>query len=63
MKGWENIHKEEVKNEEFLDDTRKKIKIIKIIDEMSDKELGFAVRNNLIKWQEIRAWQERFGYK
>ncbi len=33
-------------------------KRIQIIDKISDEEFGFAVKNNLIKWWELRAWQE-----
>lgn len=33
-------------------------KRIQIIDKISDEEFGFAVKNNLIKWWELKAWQE-----
>lgn len=33
-------------------------KRIKVIDNLSDEELGSAVRNNLIKWWELKAWQK-----
>ncbi len=33
-------------------------KRIQIISGIDDKEFGFAVKNNLIKWWELKAWQE-----
>ena len=33
-------------------------KRIRIISGIDDAELGFAVKNNLIKWWELKAWQE-----
>jgi len=38
-------------------------KRIQIIGKIGDEELGFAVKNNLIKWWELKAWQKLKGTK
>ncbi|MFH1337597.1 MAG: hypothetical protein ABIH55_01845 [Nanoarchaeota archaeon] len=55
-KKWETIHKRKRRGVEFLEKIEK---TIKVIDEIDDKELGHAVRNGLIKWWEIKAWQDK----
>jgi len=34
------------------------VKRLQIIDKIDDEELGFVVRNSLIKWWELKEWQE-----
>ncbi|MFH1239902.1 MAG: hypothetical protein V1672_01690 [Candidatus Diapherotrites archaeon] len=34
------------------------VKRLQIINKIDDEELGFAVRNCLIKWWELKEWQK-----
>lgn len=34
------------------------VRRVQIIGKIDNEELGFAVKNNLLRWWELKAWQE-----
>ncbi|MFH1695207.1 MAG: hypothetical protein ABH850_02130 [Candidatus Micrarchaeota archaeon] len=47
------------KKQKFRNSIQKELeRKIQIIGKIDNEELGFAVKNNLIKWWQLKAWQE-----
>lgn len=56
-KKWKAIHKRKKIGGGFLSGKEENSKID--IAELSDRELGYAIKNELIKWHDIKKWAER----